>query len=171
MRRPRHDLRWSFLDKLAAAGSILAAVMAVLWIAFPSAFFVRSIELTYNPETRVFTFVREIRPTWFLMPGADGAGYDARWWSEVVVIAPEPFECHSGAWRNAFYQETTGNAVSYRNGAWIEDCLNAGWPFYIEARRQVMLFGVIPLRPDRWVSDVFLAQRLAAPPGVSGQDG
>lgn len=145
------------LDILAA----LAVLWALLWFSVPSSLFIQPVALGYTPETRTFTFTREIG-TWFRTkreapegtPSSDG--YPARWWSEIVVVGlgDSALECSSGAARSSFYQETPGNTVQFTLSTWADPCLSAGPPFYVVTYRQVMLFGWLPLRPSDSRSDI-----------------
>lgn len=106
-------------------------------------------------DTRV-TYVREL-------PFGE---VTARWRAEVVLINGGGYECTSGQWSFAEYQPKPGNRVTYDIGDWAEKCIHAGPPFYLNMTRQVMLFGVIPLRPERQVTEI-IGDRISGPVALS----
>ena len=164
MTKSKHQIRWSPMEKLQLAAAIIGLVLGALWLSFPSSYFVRSVSLVYSEETRIWHFTREIRSTPFMTETTDQTGYSGRWWSEIVLIDGEEKECHSGAKRNAFYQQKPGNTVTYRLDDWALECLDAGPPFYIVTYRQVMLGGWLPLRPSRSYSEIEGVR------GISGEE-
>ena len=124
-------MRW-FLDRLALA----MVAGAALWVVVPSSLFIHPISLTIDAEG-ISRFTREL-------PLGE---VRARWHSEITLIDGEEFECNSGDWQFANYQQVPGNTVTYGSGDWADACFAAGPPFYITTTRQVLLFNVIPLRP------------------------
>lgn len=125
---------------------VLASVLIVLtiaWALVPSSVFIRVISMDITEEG-VVRFVRE----------TPMGAVQARWHSEIYLVDADGRECNSGDWHWANYQPVPGNVVSYEIGEWADRCLEAGPPFYIVTTRQVMLFGIIPLRPDVHRTDV-----------------
>ena len=135
-------VRWSSIDILAAFLVIVGIVVTSLWFAFPSSSFIREISTTL--EGKRVIFVREL-------PYGETT---ARWWSEITLIDADGFECASGAPQTSFYQQAPGNTATWDLGDWAMSCLDEGPPFYLTAHRQVMLFGIIPLRPMRSTTEV-----------------
>jgi len=127
--------RW---DKTA----ILASLTFFAWLAIPSSLFIR--EISTNVMGGEVTFVRELP----LGP------VTAEWQTEITLINEGGFECNSGDWQIAHYQEIQGNTVRYELQDWAAACIDAGPPFYITNTRRVLLFGVIPLRRVVSVTDV-----------------
>ena len=126
------------LDKTA----ILFAFVFFAWLSLPSSLFLREISTTVIGSQ--VTFVRELP----LGP------VTAEWQTEITLINEGGFECNSGAWQIAYYQEIKGNTVRYELQPWADDCINAGPPFYITNTRRVLLFGLIPLRSTVTVTDI-----------------
>jgi len=124
---------------------LVAAIFSMLlWIATPSSLFIQPIS-TKVEGTKV-TFVRQ------LPYGA----ISARWWSDITLVGDAGLECTSGAPRRAYYQETNGNTVTFHLGAWASDCVDAAAPYYLTTWRQVMVFGLIPLRASRDSTEILL---------------
>lgn len=121
-----------FFDAL----SLILLAGAVAWWLTPSDLFIRSVSLTVEGD--VVRFTREL----------PRGGVRARWHSEITLIDGEEYECNSGGWAIAHYQEVPGNTVRYTIGSWADRCIEAGPPFYITTTRQVLLFGFLPLRPS-----------------------
>lgn len=122
--------------------SIALVVLALIWVSIPSSAFIRQVSLSVTNGT--VQFVREL-------PLGE---VSARWWSEITLIDGEEFECNSGLPQMAFYQHVAGNTVRYGLGEWAQPCLESGPPFYLTTHRQVMLFGIIPLRPSRAITKI-----------------
>lgn len=116
--------------------SVLLVIGMAFWWAIPSSLFIRTVSLTVDGDVARFT--REL-------PRGE---VRARWHSEITLIDGEEFECNSGGWRIAHYQQVPGNTVRYALGNWADDCIAAGPPFYITTTRQVLLWGFLPLRPS-----------------------
>lgn len=133
-------------------GAFFAA--GLLYLSVPSSLFVKPIELHFDEGTQKFRFTREVTPWIMVDRGEQGKGHVGRWWSEIVLIDARDFECQSGVARNAFYQQKPGNTVEYRLGAWAQECIDAGPPFYITTSRQIMLWGWLPLRPSTNASGI-----------------
>lgn len=131
----------SFFGKFDKSFFFLAFVFFA-WLSLPSSLFIREISTTV--EGNEVTFVRE------LPLGA----VTAEWQTEITLINGSGFECNSGAWRAAYYQELLGNTVRYELQSWADPCVEAGPPFYITNTRRVLLFGVIPLRKLVTITDV-----------------
>ncbi|SLN74723.1 hypothetical protein ROJ8625_04087 [Roseivivax jejudonensis] len=142
MNRPAYDMRWSFSDKLGAVLVILGIIGTALWLCLPSSLFIRPVSLQVAGDN--VRFVREL----------PFGTVDAVWRSEITLIDGDGYECNSGDWQEATYQEIAGNTVTYRLGDWAERCLDAGPPFYLMTKRRVMLFGVIPLRASVDLTEV-----------------
>lgn len=142
MSKPEKRMRWSVLDKLALLAVIFGMISTVLWISFPTSIFIKQVSLTV--ENRTVRFVREL-PFGIV---------SAQWRSEITLIDGDGYECNSGSWRVAEYQPIPGNTVTYDLGAWADRCIVAGPPFYLTTVRQALIFGVIPLRPDRQTTEV-----------------
>ena len=135
-------IRWSFVDRVAAAVVFLGFALTGLWFTFPTSAFIRPISLSIQQDQ-----VRFVRETPF-------GSVQARWVSEITLIDGDGFECNSGHWRNAEYQPIDGNTVVYQIGAWADRCIEAGPPFYLTTTRQVLLWGVIPLKPMRSTTEI-----------------
>ncbi|NOD65749.1 hypothetical protein [Ruegeria sp. HKCCD6109] len=114
---------------------------AIAWLFVPSTLFVNPISMTLKGDQ-----VRFVRETPY-------GTVQARWRSEITLIG-DGFECNSGRWQEATYQEIKGNTVTYRIGDWANDCLEAGPPFFLRTTRKVILFGWLPLRPDVSTTEV-----------------
>ena len=142
MSKPEKRMRWSLLDKLALLAVIAGMILTVLWLAFPTSLFIKQVSLSV--ENRTVRFVREL----------PYGHISARWRSEITLIDGDGYECNSGAWRVAEYQPILGNTVTYDLGEWADRCIVAGPPFYLTTVRQALIFGVIPLRPDRQTTEV-----------------
>lgn len=128
---------------------VLAIVSALCWLAIPSDYFVKPVSLQYDSETRQFVFFREVSPRLSVTEEtANGpvSGHWGEWWSEVSLVGKGAKECPSGPGVKSFYQ--IRDSVSYELGDWATPCLDAGPPFFVTTRRQVLLFGWLPLRPS-----------------------
>ena len=141
-RTTRYDHRWSFADRLGAVLVLLGMLATLAWFLLPSTLFIRTVAMDVKGAT--VRFVREL----------PFGTVDARWRAEITLIDGGGFECNSGAWVTATYQPVQGNTVTYQLGDWADDCVDAGPPFYLTTTRQVMLFGVIPLRQDTDVTEI-----------------
>ena len=131
----------TFLNRIDKS-VILFALIFFAWLSVPSSLFIREISTTVDGHE--ITFVREL-PL---------GSVTAEWQTEITLIDEGGFECNSGAWRVAYYQEAPGNTVRYELQPWADACIDAGPPFYITNTRRVLLFGVIPLRRVVSVTDV-----------------
>lgn len=119
---------------------VFFGLLAVLWILTPSSLFVRHVSTQIDGNT--VTFTRET-------PFGTVRG---RWISTISLL--DGRECNSDFWAIAEYQEIPSNIVVYELGDWAADCIDIGPPYTITTYRSVMLFGFIPLRPDRTVTQV-----------------
>ena len=142
MNHPAHDLRWTRTDKFMLLFVILGVSLTILWWAMPSSLFIRTISITVQDNQ--VRFVREL-------PFGEVHG---RWRAEITLIDGGGYECSSGGWREAFYQMEDGNTVVFDLGEWAADCIEAGPPFYLRRTQSVLLFGVIPLRPETITTEV-----------------
>ena len=131
----------TFLNRIDKS-VILFALVFFAWLSVPSSLFIREISTTVDGHE--ITFVRELP----LGP------VTAEWQTEITLINAGGFECNSGAWQVAYYQETPGNTVRYDLQPWANACIDAGPPFYITNTRRVLLFGLIPLRSMVTVTDI-----------------
>ena len=131
----------TFLNRIDKS-VILFALIFFAWLSIPSSLFIREISTTV--EGRQVTFVRELP----LGP------VTAEWQTEITLINEGGFECNSGAWQIAYYQEIQGNTVRYELQPWADNCINAGPPFYITNTRRVLLFGLIPLRSSVTITGI-----------------
>lgn len=122
--------------------SVVLLLAVGTWFLLPSNVFIN--QLSLKVENGMVHFTREL-------PFGE---VTARWWSEITVPEYGSYECSSGAPRMAFYQEVPGDTVTYNLGAWAQPCLAKGSLYVLSSHRQVMLFGVIPLRPTRSVEKV-----------------
>lgn len=129
-------LKWGFADKFAATFTAFVFFAFPLWLTFPSSAFISSVGMNVNGHEVEFTRVTPF------------GSVHARSRSEIVVLDGTEYECHSGAWQWAEYQQRTSNTVSYTIGDWAEPCISRGEDFVISSVRQVYLWGFIPLRPD-----------------------
>lgn len=121
---------------------LFIVVAAVVWFVLPSSLFIRDISLTVEGSR-----VQYVRETPF-------GTVDARWRSEITLIGDDAFECSSGDWEQATYQQQPGNTVTYNLGDWADDCIAAGPPFYLTTTRQVLAYGILPLRQTRQVTEI-----------------
>lgn len=136
MRRWTRTVR--FLDWI----SLVAVLLAVGWIAVPSSVFLRPV--AFDVQADMVRFVRET-------PFGTVQG---EWFSEITLIDGNGLECNSGEYRAATYQAIEGDAVSYRLQDWARPCLDAGPPYFVSNSRRIILFGFLPLRPVRTVSEI-----------------
>ncbi|KQI67332.1 hypothetical protein AN189_16380 [Loktanella sp. 3ANDIMAR09] len=127
-----------FLDVL----STLIVLVFLGWLFIPSSLFLRDISMTVTGRT--VQYVREV----------PYGSVTAEWNAEITLIDGEEFECSSGAWRIAHYQVVSGNTVTYDLGAWADKCLEAGPPYYLTTTRRVLLFGKVPMRQMRTITEV-----------------
>ena len=141
------------MKRLVDWSAITLLILGLLWAWVPSSFFVKTIALSYDVERQTFTLTREVNP-FLQIKNDDVNGHVGRWWSEIILIDGEAFECQSENVRNAFYQQVSGNTVRYKLDIWAAECLDSGPPFYVIQHRQVMLFGWLPLRPDVSYSEI-----------------
>jgi hypothetical protein len=74
-----------------------------------------------------------------------------------VLHSEGSYECSSGPWRTSVYQENRKNVVSYRLGAWAKPCLDQDVDYTLITTRQVMLMGIIPLRPSTSFDVVYVS--------------
>ncbi|KQI68176.1 hypothetical protein AN189_12340 [Loktanella sp. 3ANDIMAR09] len=130
------------MKRLIDYAAIMLLVLFIGWLLLPSGLFLRDISMTVDGRT-----VRYVRETPF-------GSVTAEWASEITLIDGEEFECSSGGWRVATYQEVQGNTVTYDLGAWADKCLEAGPPYYLTTVRRVLLLGRIPLREMRTITEV-----------------
>ncbi|KQI68685.1 hypothetical protein AN189_07190 [Loktanella sp. 3ANDIMAR09] len=122
------------MNRLFYAALTVAILVGAAILAIPSSLFLRDISLTVDGRT-----VRYVRETPF-------GDVTAEWHAEITLIDGDGFECASGPWAVATYQQIPGNTVTYDLGSWADKCIEAGPPFYLTTTRRVLLFGVIPLR-------------------------
>jgi hypothetical protein len=119
---------------------VFFGLLAVLWLCIPSSLFIRHIDTRVDGNTVIF--VRDL--PFGTVP--------ARWRSEITML--DGRECSSGAWRTSTYQEQANGIVSYELDEWAASCVSEGPPFVLRTHRQVLLFGLIPLRPSNTVTQV-----------------
>lgn len=141
MSKPDH-MRWSFWDKVGAGSAVTILVIFALWFFFPTGHFIRHISLAVDHNS-----VRFVRETPY-------GPVSARWHSEITLIDNNGYTCSSGGWRYNEYEPIPGNTVSFDFEDWAKRCISAGPPYYLTTVRQVMLFGIFPLRPDRQVTEI-----------------
>ena len=115
---------------------LLMAVLGILWLLIPPTLFLKPVATVVDVAAETVT-IKRLTPF---------GAVSARWKSEITVLHNENFECNSGRWQTAYYQKAPGDTVTYPIGEWAERCMALGPPFVLRVTRQVMLFGVIPLR-------------------------
>lgn len=103
------------------------------WMVTPSSLFLRPISIAIDGTT--LTFIRET-------PYGDT---DVIWHGQITLLNADGFEC-SGNGRG-IVQQQPNDLVQRRVSAWMQECVAAGPPYVIRYEYQVMLFGLIPLRP------------------------
>lgn len=116
--------------------STLLVVLAMLaaWIAVPSSVFLQPVSLSVSGRT--LTMVR-------LTPFGD---VTARWTGEITMLDRGGMECPAGG--GTMLAQVVHNDLVRRDlGEWAAPCLDAGPPFVLRFEFQVMLFGLLPLRP------------------------
>lgn len=128
---------WSRMDGLAAF-CVLFAVS--FWSLLPTSSFIKEVSVEVVGGDVIF--VREL----------PFGNVTAQWQSEITLL--NGYECNSGGWNVANYQDVSGNAVMFKLGDWADKCLEAGPPFYLTTTRRVLLFGIIPLRKSVSITDV-----------------
>jgi len=126
MRRP-------FLQRLADWLVFAAAIILIAYLALPSRLFVKVQSITYT-EREVYM----VRETPF-------GAVTARWSTEVLPLAEGAADCSASG--VARYQAEPKNAVRFEADPRLWPCIDAGPPYAIRDEWQVLLFGVIPLRP------------------------
>ncbi len=124
---------WRWYDRVGGALLLLAALAGGLWASIGSDMFLHPTSLRLDGTTVIL--VRET--PW-------GETY-ARWNSEITLIDEQGFEC--AAQGSAIFQNEVADTVTFTIGPWAGACIDAGPPMVFRARWQVVLFGVIPLRP------------------------
>lgn len=127
----------SFLGWISALFFVI-----VVWLSIPSSLFISDAEMVID-GSRV-EFFR-------LTPFGE---IEARWRSEIVVHDDSNFECSSGKWVTSTYQVRPRNLVTYQIGKWAMPCLEREINYTMTTVLQVMLFGLIPLRPAVYVDTV-----------------
>jgi len=109
------------------------ALALLVWIVTPSSMFYSPVSL--NLEGDRLTFVRDT-------PFGE---VQIEWIGEITLLKQDHYECGGSGRRLA--QPEPGGVMSATIGAWAKPCLDAGAPFILRFQYQVMLFGIIPLRP------------------------
>ena len=129
--------------------SLFAVIALTLfaWVMTPSALFLNP--LYFSLEGTKQTTIRET-------PFGD---VDVRWVGEITMA--DGTECTGHGQYIA--QDQPGNMVITTIQPWAMDCINAGPPFVLRYRLQVMLFGIIPLRPVDMVTTVDESQNEVTP--------
>ncbi len=121
---------------------ITVIVLGAVWLSTPSVLFVNPVATTFDLETNRVTVVRK----------TPFGTVEGRWHTEIQALTTGE-ECSSGpGWTASTYQVVEGDdgppdTVSYPIGEWAADCVEV--PFIIQDTRQVLLWGLIPLRPVR----------------------
>lgn len=138
-------MRWQWFDRLGLFFMAWFVVLGGLWLGIGSAVFLKPIIMQIDDHN--YTFVRET-------PFGD---VDVIWRAELTLLdrgaaSFDGFEC-SGNGRRTF-QTAPGDLVSGKLGSWADSCVEAGPPMVLRATYQVMLLGVIPLRPVNFVQDI-----------------
>lgn len=135
---------------------LVSLLFGLLWLAVPSTVFLRPVATLLDVDTGRVTFTRE----------TPFGTVTARWRTEITLVGRDDFECNSGRWSIATYQQRAGDTVQYQIGEWANDCVEAGPPFIMRTVRQVLLFDVIPLRPD---TDIVLVETIRTVGGQATQ--
>lgn len=116
---------------IVAMGAVVLALVA--WVSTPSAMFFNPVSLTLEGER--LTFVRDT-------PFGE---VNILWIGEIILLDQDNFECSGQG--NRMAQVADGNVVSANIGVWARPCIEAGAPFILRYQYQVVLWGLIPLRP------------------------
>jgi hypothetical protein len=133
---------WSKADKIAAFVVAVSLSVSGLWFAFPTSSLIHNVSMTVQGS-----LVRYVRETPY-------GEVTAEWQAEITLIDGDGFTCPSGPWAATTYQDITSNTVTYNLGAWADDCLTAGPPYYMTITRRALLFGIIPLRQSIQTTEV-----------------
>ena len=113
-------------------------ILITLWLVLSTDLVLRPTAIHYDKTT--VTLVREtpFGPVW------------ARH-STVIKIAGTNEQCvNSGAMEK--YEPIEDNVDTYELGSWADRCINIGPPLIFVDTWQVMLFGIIPIRPYQLVT-------------------
>lgn len=93
---------------------------------------------TYDPETQITTFFREIH--W---------SHRANWSTEVIVLGEGNLQC-SEAGSSEYLREAEQGVATWQDTGGLSTCLQAeGADRLMIVTRQALFLGVIPLRPDK----------------------
>ena len=128
---------WNNLDWIGAA----AILIFVIWVAIPSSLFLKPESVAVSEDGQV-VFVRSLplgRVT-------------ARWTIKIRVIYSDGHVCVNSG--ETVYTQEDDNTVVYNFGEWADRCLEQGPPLNVIFTRQVLLLGIIPLRPTTQEADI-----------------
>jgi len=139
-------MKWSWFDKIGFSVVTIGSVLCGLWLFVGSHLFLKPIALRLDGYD--FIFLRET-------PFGD---VDAKWSAEMVLMDRgdtrfDSYECDLGNGRRMF-QESEHNLVTGSLTSSAKPCVEAGPPMVFRASYQVMLFGLIPLRPVYFVQNI-----------------
>ena len=122
---------WHFKDTMAA----LCCVLLLAWFFLPTSRFITDTNVTFDGHD--MTLSRRL-------PFGNKSAY----WTAEISMIHSPLECDKGEWTDAYYQVKRSNAVTKTLGDWATPCLELREPFTYNVRRQVYLFGFLPLIPS-----------------------
>lgn len=111
----------------------MTAFLLAMWVATPSSVFYNPTEIKLDGETIT------------LMRDTPYGQVQINWIGEITLVNQDNFECAGYGKRIAQTEET--NMVTAKIGSWAIPCIAAGAPFVLRYEYQVMLGGIIPLRP------------------------
>ena len=139
-------MKWGWFDKLGFFVVVIGGIAAGLWFSIGSHLFLKPIALRMDGYS--YTFLRET-------PFGD---VDAKWWAEMTLLDRgdtrfDSYECNLGNGRRMF-QVSENDLVTGSLTSSAGPCVDAGPPMVFRASYQVMLFGLIPLRPVYFVQNI-----------------
>ena len=156
MRSPR----WTWFEKTCALALVLAILAGLFWGLVSTSLFLRQAGMTITRAPDGDWIMTSIRETPF-------GSVEADWIGEYRVIGREDgMTCQASGRAN--FSVIEGDVSRYAIGDWATPCLEEGPPIAVTYTRRALLFGLIPLRPDRFTFTINPEAAPVLPVGGSG---
>lgn len=108
-------------------------LLMVAWLSTPSSIFFNPLKLYIKDEKITLVRITLAENT------------EIEWIGEITLLGRDGFQCHGYGKYITSYEEN--NIVTRDIGLWAKPCLDQGAPFILRYSYQVIVLGILPLRP------------------------
>lgn len=109
------------------------SLLMIVWISTPSSIFFNPLKLYVKDKEITLVRVTLTENT------------EIEWIGEITLLGRDGFQCHGYGKYIASYEQN--NVITTSIGLWAEPCLDQGAPFILRYSYQVIVLGILPLRP------------------------